>query len=269
MWRVNGEDGALLAPTDRGLAYGDGVFRTLALVDGQPRLWSRQFARLQADASRLGLPCPDEALWRADIAALAQAYGDGVIKCVLTRGSAGRGYAPPEQPQVTRVVQWAAAPVWPDACRQQGVEVRVARLRLASQPALAGIKHLNRLENVLARAEDRDPRWAETLLLDQHEQVIEGSMSNVFWLRDGQWFTPRLDQCGVAGVMRDWLLDHLRDSGQPALETGAGLDALLQADEVVLCNSLIGLWPVRYCQGRQWQRFSAIIQLQAVFEGER
>lgn len=269
MWLLNGEPEQGVQANDRGLAYGDGVFRTLRLLQGQPQWWERQYAQLAADAARLRLNCPPAELWRADIARLAAAHGDGVIKCILTRGSAGRGYALPAPGQEARIVLWSAAPQWPDSHAREGIRLRVCQLRLARQPALAGIKHLNRLENVLARAESDDAQWAEGVLLDDEGMVVEGIMSNIFWRRQGHWFTPLLQQAGVAGVTRGWLLQHLQQQGQQVQQVRQPLEQLLAADEVLVCNSLIGLWPVRQCADRQWQVFPAILKLQEALKGEQ
>lgn len=261
-WLLNGERDEKIGVLDRGLSYGDGVFRTLKVVAGRLIFWKEHLKKLQQDAERLGLICPDEQLWRSDCEALVAAQGDGVLKLVLTRGESARGYRLPEHATATRLVIWSPAPVFSPEFSSQGIQLRVCNLRLSSQPLLAGVKHLNRLENVLARAEWRDVRYAEGILLNQAGDVVEGVMSNLFWRRGKCWETPRLDTCGVAGVMRDWLKARLQAGGYEINEVAVKVEQLLCVDELLICNSLIGLWPVAGLQERCWSDFTMTLRLQ-------
>jgi len=166
-----------------------------------------------------------------------------VIKVILGRAAGQRGYGFGPDQAVTRIVSTQALPELPPENGGQGVRVRLCELRLAAQPALAGIKHLNRLEQVLARAEWQQA-YAEGLMLDCDGRLIEGTMSNLFLVRDGILLTPRLDTCGVAGVMRSVLIEL---AGARAIEVRRQvlrLEDLDSVQEVFLCNSLIGIWPV-------------------------
>jgi 4-amino-4-deoxychorismate lyase len=140
----------------------------------------------------------------------------------------------------------------PAAYSSQGVGVHLCRTRVAVQPALAGIKHLNRLENVLARAEWSDPAIAEGLLCDTEDNVIGGTMSNLFIAKEGRLITPELDRCGVAGVMRDLVMELAHAHGIPLQVTAISLDDLFDAAEVFVVNSVIGLWPVVALGRRTW-----------------
>lgn len=269
MWRVDGVADAGISAADRGLAYGDGVFRTLRLEGGRPLQWLLHYQRLVDDAARLGLQCPSAGLWLDDIAALAAQHGDGVIKCLLTRGVAGRGYATPgEASRPTRLVIWSAAPQYPPEYASTGIALRLCQLRLGHQPRLAGIKHLNRLENVLARAEWNDAEWAEGLLLDVDGHMVEGVMSNLLWRSGEQWYTPRLDRCGVAGITRDRLIAHLQAAGQATIETLAAPTELERAEEAFVCNSVIGLWPIRAFGQRRWTQFPTLQRLHHALTGD-
>lgn len=269
MWRLDGVPEGALSVTDRGLAYGDGVFRTLRLGGGHPLHWQLHYQRLLDDAARIGLACPPADLWLDDIAALAAQHGDGVIKCLLTRGAAARGYAPPAAAsRPTRLVMWSAEPHYPPEHSSVGIALRLCELRLGHQPRLAGIKHLNRLENVLARAEWSDAAWAEGLLLDVDGHMVEGVMSNLFWRSGEQWFTPRLDRCGVAGITRDRLIAHLQAAGRPPQEILALPDELERADEALVCNSVIGLWPIRAFGQRRWTQFPTLQSLHLALKGD-
>lgn len=238
MTLVNGHPAETVGALDRGLAYGDGVFRTLRTEAGQPLWWRDQYAKLAADCAALMLACPDEALLRTEVCRVAAA-GEGVAKIVITRGAGARGYALPVGQASTRIV--LSAPLPEHAQAPADITARWCTLRLARQPRLAGIKHLNRLENVLARAEWDDPAIFEGLLRDDSGAVIGGVMSNLLIAKAGELFTPDLGQCGVAGVARTRLLRAMERRGIP-LHIGRLLpDAILAADEVMLCNSVIGV----------------------------
>ena len=237
---VNGDAVTVVDALDRGLAYGDGVFRTLRTQDRQPVWWVDHFAKLVADCAALNLDCPDEALLRSEVCRVSEA-GQGVVKIQITRGAGTRGYAPPVDQRGNRIVLSAPLPPHAQTGMPDGVVARWCTLRLARQPRLAGIKHLNRLENVLARAEWDDPAIFEGLLCDDRGEVIGGVMSNVFWAKDGTLFTPELSECGVAGVTRARLLRAAARRNIPA-RIGRWLpDAILAADEVMICNSVIGV----------------------------
>lgn len=240
---INGRPADALSAGERGFHYGDGLFETIALRDGELCLWPQHWARLLAGAERLGLPPPPETL-AGEARDLARGCVRGVLKLIYSAGAGGRGYGRPEGLVPTRVLQLHAAPDWPLDHWQRGVAVRYCELRLAAQPRLAGIKHLNRLEQVLARAEWQDASVAEGLLLDQNGQVVEATFCNLFSVRDGRLRTPPMDTCGVRGVMRDYLWTLAEAEGLAVEESPLCPEDLAGADEVFLCNSLIGLWPV-------------------------
>ncbi|WP_018915809.1 aminodeoxychorismate lyase [Vreelandella zhanjiangensis] len=222
---------------DRGLAYGDGVFETVLLRHGEPVLWPYHIARLVRGCQCLGIPTPCQAAIEATWQGKATAPLE-VLKLIVTRGSGGRGYALPDPPAPRLLSQRTVfAPMverW-----ENGVTVRVCRLRLGHQPALAGIKHLNRLENVMARQEWRDAMIAEGLLADQQGQLVEATSMNVFWQQRGQVFTPPLDKCGVAGTLRRALIDQGAVS-----EASLSLELLPRMERVWVANSVQGVWPV-------------------------
>lgn len=234
-----------LSALDRGLAYGDGLFETMAVVEGEPVLWDAHLARLTAGCARLGIPAPDPQQLAGEAARLCHGHPRAVLKLVYTRGSGGRGYAPPAPAAPVRILSVHPWPTVSGHAGREGVRVRVCQTRLARQPALAGMKHLNRLEQVLARQEWNDPDIAEGVMCDTHGQVIEGVMSNLFVVKDGQLWTPDLSECGVAGIMRAYLLARCSSRGVSATIAPMSLASLHDADEVLLCNSVIGIWPVR------------------------
>jgi len=245
---VDGRPATALDVHDRGLAYGDGLFETIAVVGGRPRHLPRHLHRLARGCTVLGLPAPDPILIEGEIDALLEPGMRALIKLILTRGSGGRGYRPPCPAQPRRVLvrhPWPA----PDAAIAAGVQLGVCRTRLAEQPVLAGIKHLNRLEQVIASAE-LAPDQFEGLMLDGHERVIEGTRSNLFLVLGDTLVTPDLGRCGVAGIMRELVLE-----GAAALELAVqvrdvALGELAQARELFVCNVVLGLCPVRAVRGQ-------------------
>lgn len=249
---INGAVSNSLAATDRGLAYGDGVFRTLALRSGRPRAWSEHFRKLEHDCGALAIPCLAQAQLREELALLAEHEPDCAVKIVITRGSGQRGYAPPSPVEPTRIVMSFPLPRYPAELAHSGIKVRLCSLRLGYQPALAGVKHLNRLENVLARAEWGDPEIAEGLLLDTEGNAIGGTMTNLFIVEHGALATPDLSRCGVAGVTRERIFARAAEHGIVCRIEHMAVDRVLRADEAFLVNSLIGVWQIRELGGKAW-----------------
>ena len=238
---VNGVATEQVSALDRGFGYGDGLFESIRLVDGRAPLWPRHMQRLADGCSRLRIPLPDPLqLWR-EAQRVSAGITQAVVRITVTRGIGERGYAMPVSPQPCRVVAAFAAPTPGDAVYTHGLHMRVCGLRLAEQPRLAGIKHLNRLEQVLARAEWSDPAIAEGLLCDGRERVISAIMANLFVVIDGALLTPSLERCGVAGVARAEVLAMRPD----ARVTELSLPALSTASEIFLSSSVRGILPVQ------------------------
>jgi 4-amino-4-deoxychorismate lyase len=252
---VDGEPAAVIPADDRGFAYGDGVFRTLAMRHGVPEMWSRQIAKLTTDCRALDLALPSESALREDVRRIAAGMPDCAVRITITRGSGGRGYVMPEPAHSRRVVAASVLPEYPVTYSQQGVQARFCTLRLAAQPRLAGIKHLNRLENVLARAEWHDPAIAEGLMLDTSGNVIAGTRSNIFITENGALVTPDLSACGVAGVTRDLVLESAARHGVDCRVEPVSRARLEAANEVLLLNSLIGVWPIAVLGQYTWSDF--------------
>lgn len=237
---VNGRPIGCVPADDRGLAYGDGLFETLAVTQGRIRLWDAHMDRLCRGCRVLGLPEPDVDLLRAEAESLVEGKEAWVLKILVTRGSGGRGYALPREPSPTRVLQRHP---WPAPTARAG-EVRLCNHRLSWQPGLVGFKHLNRLDQVLARAEWDDPRIAEGLMQDPEGRVVEGISSNLFLVRAGRLETPTLTGCGVAGVVRALTLRLATEMGIPWRESEVYPGDLYAADALFLTNSILGLLPV-------------------------
>ena len=247
---IDGRPGAPLPATDRGLAYGDGVFRTLRIAAGEIFWWRDHYDALRADAARLALSCPAEEAIRGQIeAAVAADPRADYVKLILTRGDGARGYAPP-QGCPPRLVIMTGAGLSPLLAKP--LNVRWCDLRLAVQPRLAGIKHLNRLENVLARAEWSDGAIAEGLLMDTGDRVIGGTMSNLLLWRRGELLVPDVSGAGVAGVARARLLRGAAPAGLRVSVRSVAAAEVMDAEALFLCNSLAGLRQIDHLDGRNW-----------------
>ncbi len=255
---VNGEVRDTLPVSDRGLAYGDGLFETIAVRKGGAEFWRRHMARLREGCARLRLGEPDFGELNRETELLingqrtTQDVDQGIVKIIITRGSGGRGYRALQEPTPTRNTAFHPWPEIPDSHALEGIKARRCDLRLGQQPALAGIKHLNRLENVLARAEWDDPDIAEGLLCDQAGNVIEGTMSNFFVEREGTLLTPDLSRCGVAGIIRAVVMEEARSQGIALEEINICYEDVTTADGLFLTNSVIGIWPIRELDGREF-----------------
>ncbi|MCK9397917.1 MAG: aminodeoxychorismate lyase [Methylobacter sp.] len=241
---VNGESKAHIEISDRGFQYGDGLFETIEVRDGQAVFLERHLERLNSGCRRLQIPFPDAKLLSFEAKELCRQHRRAVLKIIVTRGSGGRGYRQPDRIQPTRVLSLHPYPDYPETYREQGVVVRFCATRLGLNPALAGIKHLNRLEQVMARSEWNDPAIQEGLMLDVNGHVIEGTMTNLFYIKNNRLYTAELVQSGVAGIMRGIIMILSADHGFPVIEHMFTKDELLSADEVFICNSIIGVWPV-------------------------
>ncbi|RLA00777.1 MAG: aminodeoxychorismate lyase, partial [Gammaproteobacteria bacterium] len=180
---VNGKPNDCVPTSDRGLLYGDGVFETIAVKNGQLHFWSEHVRRLQSGCERLGIDPVDETQLMGECRSLIRQSQQAVIKVIITRGSGGRGYRLPEQARPTRIIQLHEWPDYPASCTERGIKTRICRARLGHNASLAGIKHLNRLEQVLARQEWNDPNIMEGLMLDSDGDLVEGTMSNVFMVK--------------------------------------------------------------------------------------
>lgn len=246
---VNGVETGFVSAADRGFAYGDGVFRTLPVRNGIPEHWSRHRAKLLADCAALGISPPQQDILEREVMRACQAEPQCALKIVVTRGISERGYRYEPGAAPTRVVLTAPLPAYPPAYAEDGVRIRLCRLKIAHQPATAGVKHLNRLENVLARAEWSDAAIAEGIVQDVDENVIGGTMTNVFIGRGGALATPVLDLCGVAGVARERIIAAAARRATACDVTMLSWKDVVMADEIFLVNSLVGVWPVRAIDG--------------------
>lgn len=262
---INGEARDSISIHDRGLQYGDGLFETIAVCVGQPLLWERHLARLLRGCTRLGIEPPAPQVLYGESQRLCDGVARAVLKLVLTRGPGARGYAPRDSGPPTRALCLRPWPQYDAAYAETGVDVRICRTRVSRNPQLAGIKHLNRLEQVLARAEWQTD-FAEGLMFDDRERLIEGTASNVFLVWKGTLLTPELSEAGVEGVMRETVLEYMREAALPCEITEISRTRLDSADELFLTNSLIGIWPIRRVESKSYSIGAVTRRLQQSLE---
>lgn len=260
---IDGQPASTIGLADRGLAYGDGLFETMRVEQGRVAWLEQHMQRLQDGCRRLRIPL-DAGLLTEEIRAFATELQQGVCKLVLTRGDGQRGYALPQPATPRRILQGAPLPQWPAVHAQQGVHLYPCQTRLAIQPLLAGLKHLNRLEQVMARAEWQDAAYAEGMMLDTAGRIIEGVFSNLFFVRDGILLTPDLSGSGVAGIMRGRLLQLAGQLGLAVQEVDLYPEQLDRMSEVFTCNSLYGIWPVLGYAGYRWPAGPVTRRLQSI-----
>ena len=248
---VNGRPGGVLSPLERGLHYGDGLFETIACIGGRPRFLRLHLERLARGCTRLGIALPAAAELRYEILTAAAEADRSIVKVLLTRGTArARGYGITGAEQATRVTLRYPWDLPDPRLEEEGVRVRLATLRLGENPALAGLKHLNRLEQVLARREWTDPGIGEALMLSSSGRLVSGVMSNVFVVDGSTLRTPLLDRCGVSGIMRQVVLREAARAGIAAEEAVLDGAELARAGELFLTSSVIGVRPVCQLEGR-------------------
>ena len=271
---VNGRSAETISILDRGLAYGDGLFETILIQSAKPLLLRPHLDRLCVGAECLKIPfdriqLSDEIAQFIDEAAevsFPDAESRCILKIILTRGVGGRGYQFfPSSQNPSRILQLFPFPDYPAENSISGIKIRMCHTRASQNSALAGLKHLNRIDNVIARNEWNDTDIWEGLMLDSAESLVEGTMSNVFIVKNGILFTPSLAHAGVAGVMRDFVL-RTADAAGLVVHIAAPfpLDMLTNCDELFVCNSVIGIWPVTSFESQHWPVGPITKRLQAL-----
>jgi len=254
---INGEPDEMIPVSDRGFHYGDGVFETVRIANRQATLWPLHQKRLDAGCDFLNIPLQLELLEQDLQRILMANEPEGIVKIILSRGSGGRGYQAPENLTPLRVVQFFPLPEGIDDTRKQGARVKVCNHPLSRNHHLVRFKHLCRIDQVIASSELSDA-FSEGIMQTEQGQVVEGTRSNLFLAKgsdndngreknrekDRVLITPALDSAGIKGVMREYLLDRFADRGIAVLEQEVDLPELLNANEIFLCNSVVGVMPI-------------------------
>ncbi len=263
---VDGVEGNAVPADDRGLQYGDGVFETILVRNGVPRFLALHRDRLRRGLAQLGISFSADRALEDDIArAAALAPPLAILKIIITRGTARRGYAPPAQAVARRIVSlWPTTPL-PAEVIEKGVILDVARLRLPQPSPFAGLKHLNRLENVLAAAEVTGESF-DALLLDSGGRLVSATSGNVFLVSDGELLTPRVDRVGVDGILRQVVLREAARLGIAAREQDLALDDLASADGMFITNARIGVVPVQRVREHAFRMIGMAHRLRSTIE---
>jgi len=238
---------------DRGLLYGDGFFTTVLVQSGQLVNWSAHWQRLQLSAQRLKFPPLSEPKLLCQIAAeLVDTDEDyAVIKILVSRGLGGLGYQPLPKPHPIIYVQKLAFPnvlkndqAWPFF----SVKMTLSAIRCADQPLLAGLKHCNRLENVMAREALIGSSFDEAVMLNPQGEVISATQANLVLIKDNQLITPELSRSGVMGTCLSSLPRALKNTQWQWQIRPVSLDEVYQAEAIFCCNAVRGVMPVMQFQ---------------------
>ena len=247
MFLLNGQSADSIDLLDRGLHYGDGLFETIAVINGQPLCLDKHLQRLLSGCERLKLEFNDAELLESEINSICKNIDRAILKITVTAGVGGRGYnRSSSELKPTRLLAIHPWPDYPGNYSSQGIQVHLCSSRLGHNPGLAGIKHLNRLEQVLARNEWDDANTMEGLMLDIDDNVIEGTMSNLFLVYPNKkLITADVSLCGIEGIVRQYILDHCTELAYTSDVKKLSLDDVYAASEMFFCNSVAGIMPVR------------------------
>lgn len=247
MFLINGQKQTWLAASDRATQFGDGCFTTARIQDGHVIMLTEHIRRLQDACIKLMITFEQWELLQLEMETLAREHKSGVLKVIITRGSGGRGYSPGSCHSPGRILSVSAYPEHYSRWRQKGITLTLSPVRLGRNPLLAGIKHLNRLEQVLIRTHLDQTTADEALVLDSEGWVTECCAANLFWRQGNVVYTPSLEYAGVKGIMRQFCIHLLAQSSYRVVEVQARPEEVMAADEILLCNALMPVIPVRTC----------------------
>ena len=246
MFQINGKLTNKINIEDRAIQYGDGVFETIAVKEKLLEFWKEHYQRLNKGCKILKIKCPKELFLRKEINKFIKKTKKKkfVLKIIISRGIGGRGYNPPRNSKPTRILGIYDWPNYPEINFTKGIIMDVCKTRISSQPFLSQIKHLNRLEQIIARSEWQSKTISESIMLDFNDNVIEGTMSNIFGVKKNIFYTPNIKFSGIEGIMRGVILKLLKKNKKKYMIKKIMLKELLKFDEVFVCNSIFGIWPV-------------------------
>ena len=261
---VNGVIAEYIPVSDRGLNYGDGVWETIAVRQYQPKMLTEHLVRLQYGIDALQIKGYSASNLSNDIAKVLQesVEADFILKIIVTRGSGGRGYATLGCDRPRYILTTHAMPSYPESYEKEGIALALCKTRLSINPQFAGFKHLNRLEQVVAR-EELTEGFAEGVVRDTEGAIVEGTMSNLFIVRDDHSIlTPELNQCGIRGIARERVLEQLKQLSIKVAIAKVSLADLDYANALFFTNSVVRLWPVQQFNKRTYQIPSIVRELQ-------
>lgn len=261
---INGEFSNSIEVFDRGFMYGDGLFETIRVVNGNPVLWDYHIKRLLEGSNKLALPIDSMLITRlrSGLDRVVKEAGRHtetcIVKIVISRGVGGRGYQSPEEINLTDVIICYPAPDYPLSFGLNGVQLRTCKHRLSENPHLAGIKHLNRLDQVLAsrelqqgvlQGEASGSSVSEGLMLDQSGRAIEGTKSNILLFEKDCIVSPDMNLCGVDGVAKNYIFDCAKQIGLRTKIKNIMPSDIPEYKGMAITNSVMGIWPVNRLDG--------------------
>jgi len=253
-YSINGVKHGSIAVTDRGLAYGDGVFTTAKVIRGKVQFLTKHLERLTSNCRQLSITLPDINKIERELKTVAQGFELCVAKVIITAGSGGRGYSRQGCDKSTVIISFHAFPEHYLLWQQQGIHLGIAKFKLGLNPLLSGIKHLNRLEQVLIRQELDNRHEDDLLVLNCAENIIEASAANIFWLKNNTWYTPKIAESGISGLMRHHVINTLNKAEKNSVEIiEAKITMLDNIDAMFVCNSVMDIVPVSQLQERTLQ----------------
>lgn len=263
---INGTPANTISADDRGLLYGDGVFETMLALHGRLPFWEAHRQRLESSLSRLFIPRIDSVSLLDDVSQNLDESTHQVIKIIVTRGTAQRGYSISANSKPTVIISVAKADKAILTRTHRPGRVMFCQTRLGRQQQLAGIKHLNRLEQILARKEVDDAGYDEGIVADSNEQIIEATQHNFFIIKDNELYTPDLSYCGVEGIMRKFALQQAELMNLKTHIQPLDKDFILSADELFLTNSITGIWPICELDNKRFEAGSITLKLKNIVD---
>ncbi|NQZ79775.1 MAG: aminodeoxychorismate lyase [Colwellia sp.] len=238
---VNGKQEQYISITNRGLAYGDGVFTTAKVLNGKVQLLAAHLERLMDSCLKLHIALPDMDKVAIELIDVAQRFELAVLKVIITAGLGGRGYSRQGCSSSMVIITFHPFPEHYHIWQTKGVELGLSNFKLGLNPSLMGLKHLNRLEQVMIRRElDHQPE-DDLLVTNISGHIVETSCANIFWLKAGQYYTPDLSESGVEGLIRNIILKNIPSTHIVKTQI-SNLDNI---EAMFICNSVMGIIPVR------------------------
>ena len=247
MFQINGKLTNKISIEDRAVQYGDGVFETIAVKENLLEFWKEHYQRLSKGCKVLKIKCPSEVFLKKEISKFLKKIKKKkfILKIIISRGIGGRGYNPPKKTKSTRILGAYNWPNYPERNFKKGIKMDICKTKLAMQPHLSEIKHLNRLEQIIARSEWQSKNISESIMLDFNDNVIEGTMSNIFGVKKNVFYTPVIKFSGIEGVMRNEILKLLKKNKEKYKVKKIKFKEFLNFEEIFICNSIFGIWSVR------------------------
>ncbi|MCT4717399.1 aminodeoxychorismate lyase [Enterobacteriaceae bacterium H18W14] len=250
MYLINGQWQTTLPANDRAVQFGDGCFTTAVLKKGKVSFSEQHLRRLRLACEKLQLPFTEWSMLASEMQQLAMNEQRAVLKVIISRGAGGRGYSAANCNQPTRILSVSPFPTFYDDWRKSGISLALSPICMGVNPHLAGIKHLNRLEQVLIRTHLEQTPAQEALVLDSDGWLTECCAANLFWRKGNAVFTPFVDRAGVNGTMRQHVMACLKEAGWRLQEVRERVETLADADELIICNALMPVVPVK--QAESW-----------------